>query len=454
VSYGTETRAAEKFVPANPKVWPFIKFRGMDIRDLHVHKPAEPPEDEITFGSPSLEPPAQQAAALARPPQPPVAPVATWNQGPPPINPQAAARVATLAPARAAAPPAPLHAPVHQQQPPLQTAGKGGYPSNGKGGKGAGHPSGPPAHGGALLPGMGAALANRRVRGGTGGAGDDVSGEFDFAAFNAGFDKDAERAALQQGPSPAAPPAKKYDPTASFFDEISCDALERSKVARGSGATQVERAKNTETFGATSLQEARRRGGQGQGYHAGRGDRENQLPPQQGKGGYAHQGGKGESQGYQGGKGYPGGKGYQGSAPAVAAYGPPAAYGTHGQGHRPSGKGQQHYGYAAPSHQPALAAGVAPLPAAAPFRAPLPPPPPPPVVAAPPQAFHAPPPPPRTGAAQPGGKGHPAAPPGEFQPARRQRDRGNRGGAGTGAGAPPATGSKGGKGGKGKAQTR
>lgn len=53
----------------------------------------------------------------------------------------------------------------------------------------------------------------------------------------------------------------------SFFDEISCDALDtRNRVPRGRGA---ERTRNTETFGATSVALAagsRRYGGRNSGY--------------------------------------------------------------------------------------------------------------------------------------------------------------------------------------------
>ena len=37
-SFGTENRQADKVVPPNDKTYDFIKFRGIDIRDLHVHK--------------------------------------------------------------------------------------------------------------------------------------------------------------------------------------------------------------------------------------------------------------------------------------------------------------------------------------------------------------------------------------------------------------------------------
>lgn len=437
MSYGTENRSAEKFVPANPKVWPFIKFRGSDIRDLHVHKPGEQQEDDITFGTP--EPPAPAPAAKPRAPPAASAPSnagANWTQGPPPINPQAAARAATLAPARAAA------APQAQQQ--GGPGGKGNNNNNNPGGKGAYRNNNNTNPGGkgnaAALPGMGASLANRRVRGGTGqGAFGDVSGEFDFASFNAAFDKDAEKAALL-GSQQHQPVVKKYDPSASFFDEISCDSLERSKAA-ASGAVQTERAKNTETFGATSLQEARRRGG---GANNNRGDRENQAPSSQGKA-YGQQG-----------KGQGGSSAYQNKTSATpAGYGPPPAYGNSYQQGQPSGgkggqQGRNHGAYAAPSHQPAPSHPPAPAPVRQPApAAPAPKPQAPPKPPAPVAAFHAPPPPPPTGAPQKTAANQMA--PGEFQPARRQRNRPNK--AATGEGAQPkytSNGGKGSKGGKGK----
>lgn len=253
LSFGTENRTADKFVAPNDKVYPFIKFRGIDIKDLHVHnvenkqpggsaaaplKPAPPPpppvpQPEIQFGD--LEPP---------PPNPGSKPTgANWSNGPPPtLNRKAAA----LAPS-----------------PQQQQAGVGAR----------GGTRNPPG----VLPGMGAALTHRRVRGGNGKTGEDVSAEFDFGQSNSGFNKEADKEKLL-GNQAVMAPKKAYNPSASFFDEISCDATERARGSNGY-STQEERKKNSETFGATSLQEQRRRnsrsggkggkGGKGGGQHYG-----------------------------------------------------------------------------------------------------------------------------------------------------------------------------------------
>ena len=91
---------------------------------------------------------------------------ANWSNGPPPaFNRKAAA----LAP----------NQPQPQPQPPAAAGTRGGGRN-------------PPG----VLPGMGAALTHRRVRGGNGKTGEDVSAEFDFGQSNSGFNKEADKEKL------------------------------------------------------------------------------------------------------------------------------------------------------------------------------------------------------------------------------------------------------------------
>lgn len=187
LSFGTEDRLVEKFVPPNDKVYNFIKFRGSDIRDLHVHKaetapvlPTPPPpkpapkpvpalkppvdtSDEITFGY-GLDSPSP-STYLPPPPAPSAAKAAhAFGHNPPPVVNRNAAALA----------------PTHRA--PASAA-----PGSGRA----------PGGGGSALPGMGASLANRRLRGGH-GAVDDVTPEFDFMGNNLEFDKEAEKAKVAE----------------------------------------------------------------------------------------------------------------------------------------------------------------------------------------------------------------------------------------------------------------
>jgi len=160
-SFGTEDRAAPKFCAPQPQLYPFIKFRGADIRDLHVapEKPPPPPppvKDVITFGSIDVQP--------TPPPRPP-------------------------------------------PQPSLQPPAQGAPWSSSAAAQARGQNQG----GSRPLPGMGAALANRRVRGGTGQVGD-VTSDFDFERFNSEFDKAAEKAQVlaQVSNNKKCPPSPGY----------------------------------------------------------------------------------------------------------------------------------------------------------------------------------------------------------------------------------------------------
>eukprot|EP00616_Rhizochromulina_sp_CCMP1243_P009019 CAMPEP_0118964054 /NCGR_PEP_ID=MMETSP1173-20130426/1830_1 /TAXON_ID=1034831 /ORGANISM="Rhizochromulina marina cf, Strain CCMP1243" /LENGTH=421 /DNA_ID=CAMNT_0006912475 /DNA_START=104 /DNA_END=1370 /DNA_ORIENTATION=- len=281
-SFGTEDREAPIAVKPSQDVHEFVKFRGMDIRDLHVHQepagatpapvqgatgvpknnsvpaavaptPPPPPPVPSTVGavgaSAPRPPPAQHAPAQRRqrqqqqqqppraqqqqqqqqPPapsnQPPKSKTPAWSSGPP-----------TMARAQARPAPQPRQAgqPNHQRQ---AAPGTGGGPRP--------------------MPGMGASLVNRRLRGGPGSV-DDVSRDFDFTSANLAFDKEREKASLSSGAVGQPVVVKKYNPS-SFFDELSCDALDAQAGQRGKFSMSEERKKNSETFGAESIQINRRR---------------------------------------------------------------------------------------------------------------------------------------------------------------------------------------------------
>jgi len=124
------------------------------------------------------------------------------------------------------------------------------------------------------MPGMGGHLMGMRARG-AGGRGSSKmtlpDNQFDFnagLAEFAEFDPKASASALEG--ADAIVPAQKYNKATSFFDSISCDALDKLKKLEGGGdrrpnyRTRVreENETNMATFGATSLNQANGHGRQ------------------------------------------------------------------------------------------------------------------------------------------------------------------------------------------------
>ncbi|CAM9757976.1 unnamed protein product, partial [Phaeothamnion confervicola] len=295
-SMGTEGRAAAEGlteIPAQETVHDFVTFRGQDIKDLHVHEPAAPPPPPV--------------------PLPPFAYYGTpGGATQPPAYPQ----------------PAPTVAPPQPTQPAAAAAaGSGGSGSAGGAGprrdeRQAGHGS-RQGHGHVLgghhpMPGTGEALLGRQsITGGSGisggdggnsggqgggggggggrGGGDvepDVSKDFDFSQMPS-LEKEREEAA-------AAAPAPVYSKS-SFFDSISCDALDSGLGRRFGGAE--ERRLNTDTFGVAGIKPPRSSGRGGGGRGGG------------GRGGGS---GGGGGRGYRGGGGSGGGGGGGGNASAAS----------------------------------------------------------------------------------------------------------------------------------------
>ncbi|CAM9489771.1 unnamed protein product [Scytosiphon promiscuus] len=132
--------------------------------------------------------------------------------------------------------------------------------------------------------GTGEALLSIRAKGGStsqadgkGAATVSTAQEFDFQGELQKFDKEKELAKEMDGlslgaqtsrSSPAAgstgaDAVKKYNKS-SFFDEISCDVLDRAAGRPPRVTRAAEMDMNMDTFGTTGLQHARRRGGRGQ----------------------------------------------------------------------------------------------------------------------------------------------------------------------------------------------
>ncbi|CAM9367634.1 unnamed protein product [Choristocarpus tenellus] len=151
---------------------------------------------------------------------------------------------------------------------------------------GGGHTSRPA---GAMV-GTGEALLNLRTRGGQAGqaaqeSSASTSHEFDFQSELQKFDKEKELAkemgslTLEQGAGAGSSAvggieAKKYNKS-SFFDEISCDVLDRAQGRQQRVTHAAEMDVNMETFGTTGLHHARpnrRKGGRGRGGARSRGD--------------------------------------------------------------------------------------------------------------------------------------------------------------------------------------
>ncbi|GMF24264.1 unnamed protein product [Phytophthora lilii] len=250
-SFGTEgRRAAHEAVPPSPHVLQYATFKAAEIKDLHVCEAAPQP--------PPPPPPAPQPPLPAGPPPPPAAKPTLLTPGSvtaqtqqqvqqpqPQLQQQQAQQVQQVQPEQL------QQAQAQQQQQQAQQQ------------------QGQRRQAGRTIPGMGGHLLKRKERRAPGGAEpgvrpDDASGEFDFAEGLNDFDKQQEFSKMEEKKEATGSYQKS-----SFFDTISCDALDRLEGQRSRMSGAEERKLNTETFGAVGLNNRRNFRGRGRGRRGG-----------------------------------------------------------------------------------------------------------------------------------------------------------------------------------------
>ncbi|KAG7373231.1 Scd6-like Sm domain containing protein [Nitzschia inconspicua] len=265
-SFGTEGR--EKLDPETAFVAPqegihaYLLFRGCDIKDLHVHEPAKPPEPAPATTAAASQP-NEPATAKAPPKAPPAS-----DLPPPPQQSPATNTPTTTAPtatAGAAATGVDKSKGKGKENQPGRSGGGGGpKKANNRGGRG-----------GAQV-GTGASLLNRKARGTvqSGPGPEGIEGEFDFQAKLEEFEKDPDddnEDDDEAGDEVAGDSNNNYYDKDDFFDSISCDALDKQQGIDNRLRGKEERNLNTETFGAVALDSQRRRRGRGGGRGGGGG---------------------------------------------------------------------------------------------------------------------------------------------------------------------------------------
>ncbi|CEG47018.1 Uncharacterized mRNA-associated protein RAP55 [Plasmopara halstedii] len=286
-SFGTEGRRVEH-VPPSPHVLQYATFKAAEIKDLHVCEaapqppqpsaqlPAHPPQPPVQLPRPPVQlpqPPVQPPQPPVQPPQPPVHPPQPPDQPPLPTGPPPPVVIPTPTPKPNLLTPGSVSEAQKQPMQPQEPTQSHSHAStqNHERTQTKNQPRQPSTSNARTIPGMGGHLLKRkerRVPGGADVAGigpDATSGEFNFAERLNDFDKKQEFCKLEENTKE---PTGSYQKS-SFFDTISCDALDRLEGQRSRMSGAEERKLNTETFGAVGLNNRRNFRGRGRGRRGG-----------------------------------------------------------------------------------------------------------------------------------------------------------------------------------------
>lgn len=339
LSFGTENRPCPTPCAASKIPYSYIKFRGTDIADLHVFEQTQPQDPAIIEASQAPNghhiPGGPMPGSEMSPGVPNVAFNASYSPNNSANQPNVSGNFAGYPSSQTAPTPANSFAESGDQAkpaspPPRQVSQEGGKPVEGEEGEDTREQGGPRRGRGGRDGNQrkNSYNNNRRYREGMPYTNKTLSfdADFDFESSNAKFDKgeiveefakklakmslDQEQADVvpveaEEGKKPNTVESSNnpedddqfYDKTKSFFDTISCEALEKEKGERRRPPSwHQERNLNTETFGE-GVQSYQRRSYQGS--YRGRGG----MNGNYGQGGYGGSGGGGGG-GYNSGNRY------------------------------------------------------------------------------------------------------------------------------------------------------
>jgi len=282
-SLGTEDRrAANEFLPPNPKPYDYIVFRATEVKDLVVERRAEDLNNPALAGSVHDDPAVVGASSNVAPRQA-AQPTAAAQNIPAPADVPTAAETAGQVRDHQAVPPNPLPAANgHSHTPTPRTQSQIGTVRSAEAAvesveraMDALRVTGPSTT--AQAGGRSGKALGRR-----GGASSTVQGPgvvpnvpFDFVQANARFEKPTiavvtSTSSTEDSPA-ASPPQPAYDKKKSFFDDISSDSKARVDDNGGNrrgiarARREEERNRNLNTFGETGTVAGGHRGGGGRG---------------------------------------------------------------------------------------------------------------------------------------------------------------------------------------------